>query len=708
MESKYFKRDISWLSFNYRVLLEAEDDALPLYERINFISIYSSNLEEFYKIRVADHKAIASGAAQSDEESVQSAMELVTEINEEVNRQLEERIRIYEEKILPALRKHHIIFYQSRNVEPFHKEFLRRFFREEIFPYLSPVPVSKDKVISFLRDNRLYLAVRLYPKGVDKGTRERVDKEDTRHPLVNSSTRPLVNSSPEYFVMKLPYTKVPRFIELPKVGKNYYLMFIEDIIKANLDIIFPGYEVDSSYCIKISRDADILIDDSANTSEIIEQVKTKVKKRKIGAVCRFVYDRAIPDDFLDFLVDAFHINRQELVPGDKHLNMEDLRYLPNPHSSVRPIRKPQPMKLTCLDERESIFRYVEQKDLLLHYPYHSFEHFIHFLYEAVHEPTVREIMVTQYRVAENSAVINTLIAAAQNGKKVTVFVELKARFDEENNLATAEMMKAAGINIIFSIPGLKVHAKVALVLRRDKQGRKLTSYAYISTGNFNEKTATLYADSGLFTCNPILVNDLHNLFRTLQGKENPVFHRLLVARFNLIPELNRLIEHEMNLARSGKKGRIILKMNALQDPAMIDRLYEASQAGVEIDLIVRGICCLKPGQKYSRNIRITRIVDTFLEHARVWYFGNDGKPKLFLGSPDWMRRNLYRRIEAVTPVLAPDLKKELADMLAIQLADKRKACFVDEHLRNRWKSSRPQKEKIRSQYTFYEYLKDRL
>ena len=683
MESRYFKRDISWLSFNYRVLLEAEDDTLPLYERINFISIYSSNLEEFYKIRVADHKAIATGAAHSDEESVQSAMQLVTEINEEVNRQLEERIRIYEQKILPALRQHHIIFYQSRNVEPFHKEFLRRFFREEIFPYLSPVPVSKDKVISFLRDNRLYLAVRLHSKGTLPG-----DPDHT-----------------QYFVMKLPYSKVPRFIELPKQDKNYYLMFIEDIIKANIDTIFPGYDVDSSYCIKISRDADILIDESANTSEIIEQVKTKVKQRKIGAVCRFVYDRAMPDDFLDFLVDAFRINRQELVPGDKHLNMEDLRHLPNPNNAVRPIRKPQPMKLACLDERESIFRYVEKKDLLLHYPYHSFEHFIHFLYEAVHEPTVREIMVTQYRVAENSAVINTLIAAAQNGKKVTVFVELKARFDEENNLATAEMMKAAGINILFSLPGLKVHAKVALVLRRDKQGHKLPSYAYISTGNFNEKTATLYADCGLFTCNPVLVNDLHNLFRTFQGKENPVFHRLLVARFNLIPELNRLIDHEIELAKSGKQGRIILKMNALQDPAMIERLYEASQAGVKIDLIVRGICCLIPGRKYSRNIRVTRIVDTFLEHARVWYFGNGGKPKLFLGSPDWMRRNLYRRIEAVTPILDPDLKRELSDMLSIQLSDKRKACFVDDHLRNRWKSARPQKEKIRSQYTFYEYLK---
>ena len=691
MESKYnyFKRDISWLSFNYRVLLEALDERLPLYERINFISIYSSNLEEFYKIRVADHKAVASGATESDEETVQSARELVEEINKEVTRQLDDRVRIYEEKLLPALRKNHIIFYQDRHVEPFHQQFIKDFFREEIFPYLQPVPVSKDKIVSFLRDNRLYLAIRVYPK--KEGNEGTTSLTESRQPL--------------YFVMKQPYAKVPRFIELPSREKNHYLMFTEDIIKANLNLIFPGYDVDSSYCIKISRDADILIDDTASSADLVAQLKKKVKKRKIGDVCRFVYDRGMPHDFLDFLVDAFHIQRDELVPGDKHLNLEDLRHLPNPNKSLHSLEKPKPMKLTILDEKESIFNYVAKKDLLLYYPYHSFEHFIHFLYEAVHNPETREIMVTQYRVAENSAVINTLIAAAQNGKKVTVFVELKARFDEENNLATAEMMKAAGINILFSLPGLKVHAKVALVLRRDRQGHKLPSYAYISTGNFNEKTATLYADSGLFTCNPILVNDLHNLFRTFQGKENPVFHRLLVARFNLIPELNRLIDHEIELAKSGKQGRIILKMNALQDPTMIDRLYEASQAGVRIDLIVRGICCLIPGRKYSRNIRVTRIVDTFLEHARVWYFGNGGKPKLFLGSPDWMRRNLYRRIEAVTPILDPDLKRELSDMLSIQLSDKRKACFVDDHLRNRWKSARPQKEKVRAQYTFYEYLK---
>ena len=635
---------------------------------------------------MADHKAVASGATESDEETVQSARELVEEINHEVNRQLDDRVRIYEEKILPALRKNHIIFYQDRHVESFHQQFIKDFFREEIFPYLQPVPVSKDKIVSFLRDNRLYLAIRLYPK-------------ENRNPA---------NRQPFYFVMKQPYAKVPRFIELPPRGDNYYIMFTEDIIKANLNLIFPGYDVDSSYCIKISRDADILIDDTASSADLVAQLKKKVKKRKIGDVCRFVYDRAMPQDFLDFLVDAFRIHRDELVPGDKHLNLEDLRHLPNPNKSLRRIEKPQPMKLNILDEKESIFNYVAKKDLLLYYPYHSFEHFIHFLYEAVHNPETREIMVTQYRVAENSAVINTLIAAAQNGKKVTVFVELKARFDEENNLATAEMMQAAGIKIIYSIPGLKVHAKVALIRRRGLNGEKIPSYAYISTGNFNEKTATLYADSGLFTCNPVIVNDLHNLFRTLQGKENPVFHRLLVARFNLIPELNRLINHEIELTRQGKQGRIILKMNALQDPAMIDRLYEASQAGVEIDLIVRGICCLIPGQEYSHNIRVTRIVDTFLEHARVWYFGNGGAPKLFLGSPDWMRRNLYRRIEAVTPILDPDLKQELIDMLSIQLSDKRKACFVDDRLRNRWKSSRPQKEKVRSQYSFYEYLREKI
>lgn len=679
---QYFKRDISWLSFNYRVLLEADDEQLPLYERINFISIYSSNLEEFYKIRIADHKAIVSGA-KTDEESIQESAQIIEEVTREVNAQLEDRIRIYEQGILPALKRNHIIFYQNRHVEEFHKEFISNFFNEEIFPYLQPVPVSKGKIVTFLRDNRLYLAVRLFRKDCKRNN---------------------CDDCMQYFVMKLPYSKVPRFIELPKHGDNYYLMFIEDIIKANIWKMFPGYEVDCSYCLKISRDADILIDD-LSTTDIVEQVKKKVKKRKIGAVCRFVYDRTMPADFLNFIVDAFNINPNELVPGDTHLNLEDLNHLPNPNKALKAAIKPTPMKLQYLDKKESIFQYVNRKDLLIHFPYHSFEHLTHFLYEAVHDPFCKEIMITQYRVAENSAIINTLISAAQNGKKVTVFVELKARFDEENNLATAEMMKAAGINIIFSIPGLKVHAKVALILRRNEAGEQIRSYAYVSTGNFNEKTAKIYADTGLFTCNKLIVNDLHNLFLTLERKKpEPVFKRLLVAQFNLIPELTKMIHHEIRLAKQGKGGRIILKMNALQDTKMIDELYRASEAGVEIDLIVRGICCLKPEESYSRNIRITRIVDSFLEHTRIWYFGNEGKPKVFIGSPDWMRRNLYRRIEAVTPILDEDLKQEIIEMLNIQLRDNQKACRVDNNLKNIFKRN-SEGAPVRSQYAFYEYLK---
>ncbi len=684
MENRYnyFKRDISWLSFNYRVLLEAEDTRLPLYERINFLSIYSSNLEEFYKVRVADHRAIASGVTQSEEENVQSATELLRHIQAEVNRQTEKRTAIYEGQILPALRKNHIVFYQTPEVEEFHQAFVENFFREEIFPYLQPVPISRDKVISFLRDNRLYLAVRLLLPEKEENDPERT----------------------HYFVIKLPYSKVPRFIELPRHKNTYYLMFIEDIMKAHLHIIFPGYQVDSSFCVKISRDADILIDETSKT-DIVEQVKKKVKKRKIGAVSRFVYDRTMPADFLAFMMEVFNIHTPELSPDDAHLNMEDLRLLPNPHDMLQRVEKPAPMKLRCLNERESVFDYVEQKDLLVHYPYHSFEHFIHFLYEAVHDPSTEEIMLTQYRVAENSAVIHQLLAAAQNGKKVTVFVELKARFDEEHNLSTSQMMQKAGIHIIYSIPGLKVHAKVALVVRRNKKNAPARSFAYISTGNFNEKTATLYADCGLFTSNEQIVKDVHTLFRTFQGKKNPHFHHLLVAQFNLIPELERLIRQEMDHARQGKGGRIVLKMNALQDPAMIDRLYEASRQGVQIDLIVRGACCLIPNQTYSSNIRITRIVDSFLEHARIWYFGNAGEPQIFLGSPDWMRRNLYRRIEAVTPVLDPELKGQIVRMLEIQLADNSKACLVNERLENQFKPRKKGKI-IRAQYDFYNYLKE--
>lgn len=680
MESnyRYFNRDISWLSFNHRVLLEAADTSVPVYDRINFISIYSSNLEEYYKVRVAEHKAVARGG-YSDEMTQEEASELIIRIADEVNKQLEDRIRIFQDGILPELRRNHIVFYQSQQeVEDVHRGFIANYFREEIFPYLQPVPVSRTRVKVFLRADRLYLCTRLIRKD---------------------------NGVTEYYIMKLPYSKVPRFVELPQQQGNYYLMYIEDIIKMNVGLMFPGYEVDSSYCCKISRDADIMVDDEALTAEVlVEQLKKRVKKRKIGAVCRFVYERRMPADFLQYLVDAFGLNPDELIPGDKHLNLEDLSKLPNPNSFLIKSSQPRPMYLNCLNKKQSIMTYVSKRDLLLHYPYHSFDHFIHFLYEAVHDKSVEEIMITQYRVAPHSEVINVLISAAQNGKKVTVFVELKARFDEENNLATAELMQRAGIHIIYSMKGLKVHAKVALVLRRNKDGRPKKSFAYISTGNFNEKTAAVYADSALFTSQPEIVDDLHQLFRVLRREEfEPKFYHLLVPRFNLLPRLQELLEFEKQEAVAGRKATIVLKMNALQDMAMIDELYKASEAGVQIDLIVRGICCLIPNQPYSRNIRITRIVDGFLEHARVWYFHHGGQELVFFGSPDWMRRNLYRRIEAVTPVLDQALKEEMLEMLRIQLTDNQKATWVDEHLCNVLKKQTDVKP-VRAQKDFYQYL----
>lgn len=686
---RFFKRDISWLSFNYRVLLEAEDENLPLYERLSFISIYTSNLEEFYKVRVADQIAFATGLVRDEVASPKEAMETLSEINKEVKRQGRERMRIYQRSIIPEMSRQKIVFYQStQEVKASQIPYISNFFKEEIFPFLQPVPARKDKFHTFIRDNRLYMAIRLKPKGKE-------------------------NAPYEYFYFKLPYSKVPRFIELPKIGDTYYLMFIEDIIKMNVYYLFPGYDVDSTYCFKISRDADIYIDDVITRPKaenvMANQLKMKVNKRKIGAVCRFVYDSYMPQDFLEYLSESLGIDPQEWVSGDRHLNLEDLSSLPCPIPELKVAHKPIPIKLPYLKKRGSIARTVNKHDLLLFYPYHSFDHFIDFLYEAVHDPSCREIMLTQYRVAENSAVINTLIAAAQNGKKVTVFVELKARFDEENNLETAQMMESVGIHIIYSIPKLKVHAKVALILREDKSGKPIRSYGYISTGNFNENTARVYADAGLFVTNPTLVHDLHTLFLTLQRKiETPKFKRLLVARFNLVPTLKRMIHKEIQLAKKGLGGRVILKMNALQDPLMIVELYKASEAGVQIDLIVRGICCLVPNQTFSRNIRITRIVDSFLEHARVWYFGNGGKPRVFLGSPDWMRRNLYRRIEAVAPVLQKDTRQQLIDMLEIELSDNVKACHINERLQNVFVRTKANEKSVRSQYVFYAYLKNRL
>lgn len=683
---KYFKRDVSWLSFNYRVLLEAEDDTLPVYERIKFLSIYSSNLEEFYEIRVAEHRGVIM-KKNFTEESGDEAEEVLTEITNEVNRQQREYYRIFSEKILPELNRQNIYLYQGSEPEPFHEEFVHNFFNEEVFPFLSPVMIQAGDIRTFIRDRRLYLVIR----------------------MVKKSKRKLEgDQAPEYHyaLMKIPYAKVPRFIELPQHEGKFYIMFIDDIIRANLANIFPGYIIDSCYSIKISRDADIYLENEKGN--IVESIRKKVKKRKIGALSRFMYDRAMPDDFLSFICEAFGITRDDLVVGGRYLNLQDLAKLPNPKGKELEQKIPTPMRVSYLDEKGSVFRVVKKKDILLHFPYQSFDYLIRFLMEAAFDPKVDEIKITQYRVAENSAVINTLVSAAQNGKKVTVFVELKARFDEENNMSTAERMEQAGIRIIYSIPGLKVHAKVAVIIRKDPEdGNKRRDFAYLSTGNFNEKTARVYSDMALLTCNDEIITDINKVFAVLEGKmAEPTFRHLLVARFNMVPELIRMIHREIEHVKLGRKGRIVLKMNGLHDQNMINELYRASENGVEIDLIVRGICCLVPGQPYSANIRITRIVDMFLEHSRIWYFYNDGKEDVYLTSADWMRRNLNRRIETAFPILVPEIKQEVIDILKIQMHDNVKACLIDEQLHNNFKHNE-EPVKVRSQLAIYEYLKNK-
>lgn len=684
---KYFKRDISWLSFNYRVLLEAEDETLPIYERIKFLSIYSSNLEEFYEIRVAEHRGVIM-KKNFTEESGAEAEETLAEITEEVNRQQREYYRIFS-KVLQELNRQDIYLYQDSRPEPFHEEFVHNFFNEEVFPFLSPVMIQAGDIRTFIRDRRLYLVIRMVKKS------KRMAEPDY---------------VPDYYyaLMKIPYAKVPRFIELPTHEGKHYIMFIDDIIRANLSSIFPGYVVESCYSIKISRDADIYLDDEKG-GNIVENIRKKVKKRKIGALSRFMYDSNMPDDFLAFICNAFGITTDDLVLGGRYNNLQDLIKLPNPRGKELEQQVPSPMRVPFLDEMGSVFRAVKKRDILLHFPYQSFDYLIRFLMEAAFDPKVDEIKITQYRVAENSAVINTLISAAQNGKKVTVFVELKARFDEENNMSTAERMEQAGIRIIYSIPGLKVHAKVAVILRKDTEdGCKRRDFAYLSTGNFNEKTARIYSDMALLTSNAELITDINKVFAVLEGRlAGPTFRHLLVARFNMVPELTRMIHREIEHVKAGRKGRIVLKMNGLHDQNMINELYNASENGVEIDLIVRGICCLVPNRPFSANIKVTRIVDMFLEHSRIWYFYNDGEEELFLTSADWMRRNLNRRIETAFPILNAEIKRNIIDILNIQLQDNVKACLIDEHLHNNFKRD-GNPVKVRAQLAVYEYLKNKI
>nr|WP_320119131.1 polyphosphate kinase 1 [uncultured Marinifilum sp.] len=684
---QFLNRDLSWLSFNKRVLEVATNKELPLYERIKFLAIYSSNLDEFYRVRVGTYKRFTELPPEDKKNLRENPDIILKKINAEVDRQQNQFGDIFRNQIIPELKENNIILLQNEKLSDEHHQFVKDFFLENVLPHAQPMLLLKKQVQPFLQNNAIYLAVKLYKR------RSKKEEEGTHK-----------KPRARYAIIKVPCHHFPRFIELPEIDGKHYIMFLDDIIKLRMKILFPGYKIDSSYSFKLSRDADLLIEDEYS-GDLIEMIERSLIKRETGTPSRFLYDESIPKGFLKFLKDSFDLKPNDMVKGGRYHNFQDFFAFPNPKHPELEIEAYHPISVDELKVgSKSIFKTVRKKDRILHFPYQSYAYVIRFLNEAALDPKVEEIKATQYRVADNSAVVNALINAARNGKKVTVFVEVKARFDEETNLRSAREMRKAGVKIIYSIPGLKVHAKIALIKRKgDKK-----DYAFLSTGNFNEKTAKIYADHGFFTADQEIIHDLTQLFDYLENKTpGYTFKKLLIGHFNLKSELIRLIDREIENVKSGNKGHIILKMNGMQEREMIQKLYEASEKGVKIDLILRGICCLKPNQKYSKNIRVIRIVDQFLEHARAFYFYNKGENQLYLSSADWMNRNLHRRIECAFPIQDLAIKKELIHILKIQLADNTSARILDAKLNNIPVSRKENEPLVRSQIKIMEYLKNK-
>lgn len=651
---RYFDRDISWLAFNKRVLMESLDRSVPIYERISFLSIFSSNLEEFYQVRVASDRAaiIRENKEGNRLKAEQREIEL-SKLTDEVKRQEELFRHAWEDVMVTDLREAGVeVMTDAKEFRGDVKKYVDRYFDEEVFPFLQPVLLSPDLVKVFVRDKRIYLSVYL--------------------------TR-LSDNAKRLYVIKLPFTKVPRFISLPKYNGRFAYTFVDEVVRANLGKIFPGFEVLGSYSFKVSRDADVEIEEGGlNLAENLEEI---ISKRKTGAVTRFQFDDMIPAVVLEQLKLGIGLKNEDLLPVRRHLQLQDLRTLPNPLGEEYEQHYPQSIPHYRWDLSGGKIDHLLSQDEAIFVPYTSFDYLLDLLNEACTDPRVKGIKLTQYRVAENSEVIDMMIKAANSGKEVTVFVELKARFDEENNLQTAQRMIRHGVKIIYSLPGLKVHAKTCFIEFHEESVPSRCGIACFSTGNFNEKTARIYSDVVVFTSRLELSSELGELFRLLEhGQTEYKFENLLVASYGMVERIHELIDFEISEAKKGKLARIVLKMNSLEEQGVIDRLYEASEAGVKIDLLIRGICRVVPNQLFSENIRIIRLLDIYLEHARIWHFHHGGEQLYFVSSADWMTRNLYRRIECGAPILEPKIKEFLGNVLELSLSDNVKATYIDELL----------------------------
>ena len=672
-------REISWLYFNERVLQEAADKTVPLVERLRFLAIFSSNLDEFYRVRVATLNRLVDINAKTKTMLGFNPKKVLNEIKNIVVR-LEKRFDyLYEQEIIKELESQRIFIINEKQLNVARGNYVRQFFRRHVLPSLVPIMLDgtdPNKPFPELKDRRIYFVVKLTFKKKVK-----------------------------YALIEVPSNVISRFLVLPENNGLKFIILLDDIIRYCLDDLFFIFEYDTieAHSIQLTRDAELDID--PNMSEkFVDALMHSLQRRDKGRPMRLLYDSEISLETLNYLVNRMNLDAEALIPGGRYHNFRDFIDFPNVGGSELEYPPMPQLQVNHLDLGRSIFSQMAQRDYLVSLPYQSFDYIVHFLREAAIDPKVQEINICLYRLAENSSVINALINAAQNGKKVNCLIELKARFDEEANIYWRTKLEEGGVNVNIGMVEYKVHAKICLISRREKRG--LAYYANLATGNFNEKTAKIYGDYSLFTVDPNITADLKRLFK---GLEKQTFHRnyksIITSPLGTRPQLYRLIDNEIAEAKSGNKAYMILKMNSLSDEAMINKLYEANNAGVTIQLIVRGMCCLVPGQQgFSERITVRSIVDRYLEHARVWIFCNGGNELVYLSSADLMTRNIDRRVEVGFPINDVRIRKEIRDMIDIQLRDNTKAREIDQQNRNRYIGAR-RKIKHRAQEDTYNYLK---
>ena len=669
-------KELSWLSFNARVLQEAADPSVPLIERVRFLGIYSSNLDEFFKVRVAELKrqVIINKAQGQNEEAVS----LLRKVQAEANKYQRTLNRLYKQ-LLVELADHNIFMRDQDSITKEQKEWVIAYFKHHVIKHINPVIIDTDTdLVSFLKDEFTYLLVNM------------TDGEEVHHALI-----------------EIPTDKLPRFIRMPSEDNTVTFMFLDDVIRVGMNKIFYGlfnYTKIEAYSIKMNRDAEYDLLGNIDRS-VLENMSEALKQRLNAMPVRFSYDAQMPEHMVNFMARELKMSSiDSMMAGNRYHNFKDFLSSPSLGSDDMENHALSEIKSVQFETADTPFDAIAKKDVLLYYPYYSFDYFTEFLRQASYDPKVTSIKINIYRVASNSRVINSLIHAANNGKSVTVVVELKARFDEANNVKWASRLTQAGVKVLFGLPTLKIHSKLCLITRHEDKG--IVRYAHVGTGNFNEKTAKIYTDFALFTANEKITKEVDDVFTFIEYPyTRPVFENLLVSPLNSRDRISFMIDREIDFAKQGQHAAITFKVNALVDVPLINKLYEASQAGVKIRGIVRGMCSLRPGiEGLSENIFITSIVDRFLEHPRVMIFNNGGDEELFISSADWMKRNLDLRIEVGAKVLDPELKARIKGIMQLQENDNRKARIIDADQKNVYVQAQEGEKQIRSQIDIHEYL----